>query len=281
MSHQLDTPLSSRLIFLDSDDRMNTTDSASTCLFKMTQPIVMGTEDVHILMSLDSISIPLSMKLVNKNTNVLILTVQGTTYTETIPNGNYSITQLLTYLNALSCFSSNSIIATYSSITNLVTITAASSSTTITMGLGTINRMLGFSDITTQLSVGGILVGPYDVDMSGTRSIYVDSNIGLSNHDSQSGGGFGSILARICVNQRKGTILNYVNNTDFRSLIRERSITNIQITLRDDDRNVLDYDANEYWAATLRIDFISGKKTPLLVTLKDTIANVTLEDVEN
>lgn len=274
MSHILDTPLTSRLIFLDSDDRVDKTTNASTCTFALTNPIILSTEDVHILLSLESASIPLTMNTINSRMNVWSVTIDSTTYSYTIPSGNYTITQLTTYINALSAFTSNNITMSYSTITNSVTFTASLTTTQIQVNAPTynLNQVLGFYEFETSSSISGVLVAPCGVDLSGTRSVYFDlTNIQLENQDSQSNGGYGTILQRIPINQKKGTILNYVGSS-FAATIAERNITSFNIVLRDDSRTAIDFDRNTYWAATLRVDFVTQKKTPIQVTLKDILS---------
>jgi hypothetical protein len=111
-------------IYLDNHGNSNLVTKLSNSLyrFRLPQPIILGSEDIHrVVLGVESCSIPLSFYAINETNNQI--TLNGTTYF--IAEGNYNVQQLLNTLNNETLVGSN-ITVSFSDITAKITFTSSS-----------------------------------------------------------------------------------------------------------------------------------------------------------
>ena len=82
------------------------------------------------------------------------------------------------------------------------------------------------------------------MDLSGTREIYVKTNLHSINLDSRIGTMTSSIIAKVPVVVDNMNFIYYLNITQNRIILKDRTINNIQIILEDDEGNLLDLTIN-------------------------------------
>ena len=115
--------------------------------------------------------------------------------------------------------------------------------------------MLGFVKGITYSSASGYLTSPYCIDFSGIRNIIVRANnISLQNCICVDTG-CGSCLATIPNNFQSGSIIQYVNFTNFKNIFSVAELNSLAIELCDDNLNQLDFN-NIDWTMTVQVDAI-------------------------
>ena len=95
------------------------------------------------------------------------------------------------------------------------------------------------------------------MDLSGTREIYVKTNLHTINLDSRIGTITSSIIAKVPVVVDNMNFIYYSNITQNRIILKDRTINNIQIVLEDDEGNLLDLTMN--YSLSLDVHIIPNK----------------------
>jgi hypothetical protein len=188
--------------------------------------------------------IPLSYYTIRSTNNTL--SVNGVSYQ--ISQGNWSASGLATYLTTL--LTSQGISVSYSSVTNKFTFACSSGEFDIDAS-STCLRQLGFSDgshTSEQLS----LTSDQVVDLSGTSSIYITSNLNTQNYLN---GVQSNVLVKVPVLSDMGTILVYQNPSLIPSRLTNRYVNMISVNLLDDSGDLLDLNGLD-WAISLQVDYI-------------------------
>lgn len=249
MSYLLNTPYSSREIYLNSDDADTVVGGdTSFCTF-MFKSVVEVPTNVNILLSIKDAQIPVSFTNVNDNTNTFIYTIGVTTTTFTLINGNYTANTLRDALNS----GLNGIFTfSYDSSRNKYTITHASTDFIIESNSGLI-RILGFT-IKNHTSSSDNITSDSVADLSGLGGVFIQTNFLTSSQDSKTKN-LTSILQKIPVTQSGNGIIFYTNKSGFKTQISEKAINEIHIKILDEDQNILNMN-NARWRITLGFDFI-------------------------
>jgi hypothetical protein len=190
------------------------------------------------LISLHDAIIPVTWYVISEynNNNVLNYEINGISYTFTIPDGNYSVNNLVNLFNTSDIKLTNGITTSYNSINNKLTFTHTLVDFTI-LSTSTCLKLIGLQTDIDTTSTDYVLQCTKQVDLSGTREIYVKSNLHTINLDSRIGTMTSSILAKIPVVVDSKCFIYYSNLTQNRSILKDRSINKIQITLEDDEGN--------------------------------------------
>lgn len=244
-------------IFISSANSSQWTNSNSNTRIKVPiNPFILPNNDpAHFVMGVESLSIPIAMEVVGSSNN--ILQIGGVSYT--IPSGNYTATNLVIALGKLSNDSGVTTLTTlgytfaFSSTTNKLTITKTGG--VVIGALTTCQTILGVS--------AGTYTSPYTptglVNLIATSGIIVRVlNIQNENRDNQSSTG-STTLTRIPINTSQFRILQFYNSQPFYSAISNRSITELDIQLCDDNYQQLNLVGNPSWFLTLRVDYAELK----------------------
>ena len=221
--------------------------------------------------SLESASIPLSIWTINSTNNVLRFNDRKSFI---IDEGNYSITGLITYLNAYNdgiFNNTGAFVFSYDSVNNRIKVisydTAAPFATS-----------LKISSQTTCEKITGFVVGTYttidvatgkpfnkatnQVNLTFTTGILIAiNNLQLQNRDNQALGSGGTILNRIPINCPLYRILTFYNPQPMQTIITNRVISSLEIRLLNDDYTPLVLQGNPNYNLTFRIDYL--KQTPV------------------
>jgi hypothetical protein len=220
----------------------------SDVIFNFDDILVSHNRIIELRISLVNAQIPNSFYLINSSNNQII--INGTTYT--FPVGNYTF---FDFKNQWNTTVGSTWTLTLSTITNKITFYDAGSSFTFSDNSNSIFKLLGFVKGTTYSSVGGYLTSSFCIDFSGIRNIVVlADNIALQNCiciDT----GCGSCLATIPNNFQFGSIIQYVNFTNFKNIFSSSNLNSLEIELCDDNLNLLDFN-NVDWSMTVQIDII-------------------------
>lgn len=234
---------SSSKIFLSSTGTNQVVNSSTlnTDITFYFDPILLPSYDKsHLILGLEQASIPVSINMINSKNNEMV--INATTYT--IPVGNYTITQMITYLNTINA----TIQFVYSSITNRITTTITPTAPVVISGSA--SSILGF--------VAGTYSNPHIftnvVNLTSTTGIIIQvENITTANRDNS--GRTGATLARLPITCPPLRILQYFNATPFYTQIANRELTYFRIRLLNDDYSPLVLEGNPNWFIVIRCDY--------------------------
>ena len=238
----------SKIINLSSSSasvKLNTTMN-SNMLFKCNGILK---PDKHILYNTISVlyaQIPISYYLINSTNNKLIM--NNISYT--LINGNYTTTSLMTMILNLipSTFSMS-----FDSSTGKFTLTNSAANFNINSNT-TCYSILGLVAKTLYSSTSQSFTFPEPANLYGIHRIKIKSNI-LHTRNFDSNSGSGNILTTIGVNSGLTSVLCFNNTTNFRNIISNDVIDNIDIQMVDENDNLLDFNGLD-WFLTIQLDTI-------------------------
>jgi len=236
--------------------------------FKLPRPIVLTNNDPHqISLAIESASIPLSFYAINNTNNKFNLKIGTTQYTNLeISQGNYRISQLIDRLNSILLKESiSSITFSFDVITSKIAVNSTVGELDLvfkdSVGTNT-SAVLGFTSSTDTLPppisvvIDGTTVIQYEfedvVNLVYTSGITINID-NLTNDNVRQGGG--RSLLRIPVTSPPNSILQHHSNQPFNTLISERHLTELVISLRDDDNKLLKINGNHPFFIVLRLGF--------------------------
>ena len=188
--------------------------------------------------------VPNSFYIVNYTNNSIVNSI-----TYTIPVGNYNANTLITALLTLLPVG---FAISYSTVTNKYTWT---NSTNITINASNANCKintvigLGTTDVS---SVSLSLVLPFNVNFLPLPRLNFRSNVlqfGNYNQNDNSSNLFLSLQN----NAPQQGMINYINQTQIKILIEDRSVTSFLVTVTDDVGNLINFN-NIDWFLTFQID---------------------------
>ncbi len=252
MSYLLNTPFSSREIYLNSDDADRVHNDTSFCVFNFNN-VAQVQDNINILLSVVDAQIPVSFTNVNTNNNTFVYKIGSTITSVSLAVGNYTANTLRDALNTLL---SGVFTFSYDSIKNKYTITHASGDFTLESNTGLL-RVLGFT-IQNHISNSSVITSDSVVDLSGLGGIFIQTNYLTSSQDSKSKN-YTSILQKIPINQQGNGVVFFTNKTGYKTQIFEKNISEIHIKLLDEDQNLLNMQ-NARWRITLGLDFVYQEK---------------------
>ena len=286
----------SRQVYLNSayaDAYGGVPSQRSWCYFIFKEPIINLPSSYDCLISLNQATIPVSYFVVNSTNNVFLFQITNnsvvTNYSITVPIGNYSYQDLVSYLTDTNAklVSGPSISFTlttiYSETSNKFSFLFKSAS--FVMGncnvyikyssvgsgyTGSKNSIFGFSgnaifkgyNSSSSLDANGNLVLSSDigVDLAGTRCIYVKlMNIHTLAYDSKTKYS-GSTLARIPINQEPNGLVYWDNHTNFKSFCSIKNLSTLEIQVTDENGTLMDFNTID-WSLCLTIDVLAESPT--------------------
>ena len=192
--------------------------------------------------------IPVSFYLINYTNNTLSYKINnGAIQTMTLERGNYNITTLISaikqgFLNAGYAFT-----ITFNKITGKLLFVSPIGTTFIILssGSGGINEIIGFDSVSSYASTGNILVGEHPASLIGIKKLKVSSSA-LHTSSISSGGG-GDLLGIIPVNAPPNGLILYENNSTKKGgLLRNKEISNIDISITDENNRYVNFNNTEY-----------------------------------
>jgi hypothetical protein len=231
-------------IYLNSSMADKYYDSISDCEYLL--PPIEIPNGFHIYLSVQNASIPFSFYNFNSLTNTLSYILNGITTNIIITEGNYNITQLITYLSSVTPFT-----ITYNSITNKFNFTHTTYNFTF-KSTSLCLSMLGFIPLIDVSSTALSLTSTNCINIQNIKRINISSNLityniskGLLNNY--------SILASIPINKPAFTIIEYSNTNHFRTNLFINNITSIKIKLIDEYGRLINLNGQNY-CLTLQLD---------------------------
>jgi len=182
---------------------------------------------------------------INSTNKQISLIYDATTYNISIQEGNYTITQLMTEIKS---YLPATVTITYSSITNKITIDSGAGHTiNLTTGTNTLGPLIGFT--TADLVASQTYISNGYLDLSPRKSVYIYSSL---TNEVQIDGKKTQILTKVVLNNDFGILItsHVGNEKDWIKLNNQEISGNINISLRDEQGNILDNGGYD-WELTL------------------------------
>lgn len=221
----------------------------SICMYNLPQIEI---PDGHTLyMSLQNAVIPYSFYCLNSTNNYLEILEGVDTIAITVPQGNYNVNQLVSYLQAQL---GNEYSLVYNGITGKVTLSNTTNEFTLKQA-STINVVLGFNiSSDTPSGISRTITGINCVNLTQIRAINVEIdmptyNVNVAQRYNQ------NILATIPVIAQPFGLVNYVNPNNFRVNMFSCAMNMIKIKLVDNQANLIHLNGVNY-QMTIQLDIV-------------------------
>ena len=267
----LDTPLHHKNVFLRSSlyTSNNTADGKYNLIFELNEPINCDPK-LNVLMSCDSFQFTNTFYTINQYNRYLYYVNQGTFNINsiTLPLGNYTISGLISTLNASS---SGIFTFSYNSTTYKITITSTTSTQFKLVDLdaqyNNIYEILGFDDYGTR-TYNTTFTGPYLYNLISVQVLHICvPNINLENIYVRNTKKY-NILASIHITSSFGAVQTWFNQSNFKYTINDPTITFLNIVVLDQDFNIVDFN-NIDWFINISFQYITKKELNLNPTLQE------------
>jgi hypothetical protein len=232
-------------VYLNSKNCDKILTSGYTTDIEFNLPMIEFEEDLHIYLSVQHCLIPYSFYNINSSNNVLNYTSNSVDYNIIIPVGNYNINQLISALLILM----DGFTIVYNNLQNTLTFTHTTYDYTF-LSTSTCLSLIGFSTAATSTSL--ILTSTMCINVNPINCINVVSNL-ITYSVNKAFPNNSSILCSIPVNRPPYSLIEYINNNNFRSNLFVNQINNIRIKLVDDNGNLLNLNGLDF-TMTLQLD---------------------------
>jgi hypothetical protein len=240
-------------------------DYTSDVTFHFEDPIHIPRDSLKMSCSVMTFTAPNSIYNVNETNNKFSIQLvntttgyTGTTYTGTIPKGNYNANTFITQFLASTAAIPFSM--TFNSVTNKFTLVLTSPVVTQFSTLSdftftaasTIGDVMGFTSPPT--SASSTLVFPYMCNFNGVQNINIHfDNLNTENLDSLTSSS-SNIIQSIPIDPNACQI-SFLKTNDYSFTIRQDVIDNIKIQIQDDLGNFINFNG-KHWNMTLYFTFV-------------------------
>jgi hypothetical protein len=219
-------------------------DYTSNCIFTLPH-IIIPTK--NLFLSVDSVQIPISYYNVDYYNNTLVYSVNsGPILTVTIPDGNYNVNTLRSYLQSVM----TGFTITYESLTNKYIFT--NTNNFIFYSTSLCFEVIGFTEDINHSSTSNILKSDNVINFYTIRNILVQSDNVITNNINNYIPNVASIIATIPVGG-VNSILSYSNFSNIKNSISSiHNFSRLHIKLTDQDGDILDLNGC-HWSILLTI----------------------------
>ena len=223
-------------------------------------------EIVHV--TLTSLELPYSFYNISSalNNNVLVYENSiGVKTTLTLLSQDYSITQLVNYLNADTGFSAVFTTSYNKQRMKITFINKDIEARFIYFSDSNINKLIGWEDTQIDIDIPVDLVGIESsgvINMASVHSLFIRSNLSTGNIQSSRNGN-STILQKVSVDRNSGGII-YFNQNDQQqvSVLNPQVISTIEIRITDQNDNTIDLNNVNYEMSFLFEIFEAPKQIP-------------------
>ena len=192
-------------------------------------------------------SIPYSFYNVNSTNNTLNYTLNSIPYSLTITKANYNIRTLISFLqsNLEPGFT-----ITYNSSTNKLQFTHSTYDFSFS-NTSTCFELLGFEDNITYYSDSLTLLSTIGINLFTVRNVLIASSNFVLNNINSATPNKASIITSVPVDVNAGSIINYKNINNIKSLVHDiHNINTLHVQLLDQDADVLELNGL-HWSLNL------------------------------
>jgi hypothetical protein len=236
-------------LYLNSKQALKQLQGTSNCIFDFASlPI----EDGEIYVSIQSAQIPGTFYNVDTINQQFNYSVGVTNYQIIIPEANYNVNSLLTYLQSV--MTAQGFTITFNTATNKYTFTNTTSF--IFKSSSTCFELLGFTEGQQFSSVANTLISNLVVNFFTIRNVLIEiSNLITYNKTSNPEENNPSILASIPITTSQNSVLSYSNIYGLSEKISTVSnFASLQVRLLDQDLDLLDLNGGN-WSMTLQLNY--------------------------
>lgn len=226
-------------------------DNEANCVFNIREGIV-PEPDTRILCAVSDLEIPYSFYIFRTTNNELKIQITaGALVSYTLAVGNYNINQLVEAFNTTgSTLQVNNITASYDANTNKLSFVHASTTIALVPSTTTMLKEIGFKK--GQTGAASTITGENMVDLSGLANIFLRSNLGTENYDSNNA--VSGTLCKIPVNVLPLEYIFYRPIEVLYVRLSDRQITTINVSIQDEEGNILNLNGGRF-SFTLSIHF--------------------------
>lgn len=219
---------------------------------------------IYTSVALSSAEIPCSFYNINVNNQTLKYTINSVSYTLFVPESNYNYTTFITAFVAQfnAGGHSHTISMSFNKLTGKLTTTKVSGVYNIIFLYtgSTISEVLGLLS-TSNYTITTSLLHPYMLNLLGVKKLKIMSpSFSMNNYDS-AGQSNGSLLQTIPVDVPSYSIITYQNQSSVMHLLKNKTINEIEIQIRDENNNLIDFN-NVYWDMTIVINIYRQAMPP-------------------
>jgi hypothetical protein len=217
---------------------------------------------VYVECGVGNAEIPASFYNVDITNNIFNYVVNATNFSITIPPGNFNFTSLVTQMTTLFAVNAHTFSMTLNRNSNILTMALTSGGTWNTLSSSSIYSVLGFAANTSYTITANTITFPFLFDLLGIKKLKIFStNISVDSVDSV-GNATSNLLCTISVNQPGFNMIIYSNIDGLYSHIRNKYISTIDITIKDENGNFVNFN-NVGW--TLTLNLIIYRKIDVLI----------------
>ena len=203
-------------------------------------------QDIHVQLS--SCEIPMSFYNFSSNLNNLNLNVNGTTSLQ-LTEQHYDIDELCNFITADTTFKFS---ATFYPQKNKIILTNTDS-TGYTINFGNdasknLAKALGFKQVDVVMSAGESIISDNTVNLNTVHSIFVHTNLSVTNVITTTSGNFRNILQKIPVNAEFGDMIQYnpYLSSQFSTVLNTNSVRSLELSLRDQNDTLIQFNNGSF-----------------------------------
>ena len=248
MTHVLDTHIASRQIYLHSTNGIALGSGGGEHIYQFDNGIKIP-NNMHVLISLVSASIPNTQYTINSTNNTLV--VDGAD--KILTPGFYDVDTLSSHLTSLI----DNIVVTHSATTGKFTFTKTSGNFTIGSA-STCLKVLGVN-VAGQSSSLAVLVGDHVCNLAGLTDVYVQI-LSLHNENSKQ-----HVVGHVPINVMPGEIAHSISHYKF--AVSNKHLQHYHIRLIDQNDNLVDLNSIPY-NLVLQLDWVYNKEFKEDLTLE-------------
>jgi len=246
MSHNKNNTIN---LYLNSKQALTQLQGTSNCIFDFSS---LQIEDGDIYVSIQSAQIPGTFYNVDDINNVFSYSVGVSNYQILIPEANYNVNSLLSFLQSI--MTAQGFTITFNSAKNKYTFTNTTSF--IFKASSTCFEILGFTEGQQFSSVGNTLTSNLVINFFTIRNVLIEiSNLMTYNKTSNASENNSSILVSIPITTSQNSVLSYSNIYSlYEKITSVANFASLQVRLLDQDLDLLDLNGGN-WSMTIQLNY--------------------------
>jgi hypothetical protein len=257
------TEIENKLITLNSVNGIQRNGTAKSDMLFNFQNVLSDEDDIiSSNICVMNAQIPVSFYIINATNYQYKVFHNSTTYTVTLPFGNYTANSLVTTMNSL-MGPPIDLAFSFNQLNGKLTLTALSGG--LSVSVGTFSNAIDMGPVLGFINPGQAGTSPmtllYPMNLLGVKKLSIKSQL-LGINSFQSGTNQSTTLTTIPNNNAPYTMINYENISNLnKALIKVRKIDAIDIQIEDENGNKIDFN-NVDWTITLVLENIRKMTIP-------------------
>lgn len=245
-----------RLINLNSEDATfkNNGTFLSNCIFSF--PTILKDEQdiVYVEGGILNAQIPVSFYAVNFSNHILYYSLNSSIFSITVPVGNYNFNTFATALETQFLTNGHTFVITINQTKGIITFTNSSGTLDYFQETdSTLWRVLGFETGSGNFNAtANVITPPFLLNLLGPKKLKIFCEAFSVNSNDSKNYGTSSLIDTISIDIQSYGQLNYSNITGEYGRLRKKIITDIDISIQDENNNFINFN-NTDWSITLAI----------------------------